>query len=141
MKPLSARLWGMVWAMCLLWTLAIPSGGYAAPVLEAPGEVVRGAAFAAGAESAEPVTHFVFFWLGKRYLAEARQEDGLWRARLLLPVPLDGKAPSLELSLAALAAGAAGILRFGDRRSFCKDVYKATDKRRSHAERNAGTSR
>lgn len=85
---------------------AAPGGDM--PALTAPGQVARGDAFAARASIPHPTTSFSFFWRGKRYrvAAEEQASDGgtpVWSAQILLPVPLDEQARTLELGVCASA--------------------------------------
>ncbi len=80
--------------------------------LEAPEKAARGDAFLALAVSDQPVERFVFQWRGKAFTARAEaageagsQTSGAWWAMILLPVPLDETADSLELGVAAPTAG------------------------------------
>lgn len=95
-------------AACLALSVPVLAGVR----LEAPEKAARGDAFLALAVSDEPVERFVFLWRGKTFTARAEapgetggQKSALWRAVILLPVPLEEKAHSLELGVAAAVAG------------------------------------
>ena len=95
-------------AACLMLSVPVLAGVR----LEAPEKAARGDAFLALAVSDQPVERFVFQWRGKAFMARAglsgeaaSQNCGPWQAMILLPVPLDEKADSLELSVAAEATG------------------------------------
>lgn len=92
--------------------LALSVPALAGVRLEAPQRAARGDAFLALAVSEQPVEHFVFLWRGKAFTARADAPDeagsrkgSVWRAEILLPVPLDEKADSLELGVTAVEAG------------------------------------
>lgn len=103
-RILKAALFGC--ALVLLPVLA------RAITLEAPERAARGDAFLALAESSAPVEAFVFQWLGKTHRALAAPvgpaggatgRPSLWRAVILLPVPLDAGAAGESLSVRAEA--------------------------------------
>ncbi|MGE9985155.1 M23 family metallopeptidase [Desulfovibrio sp. SGI.169] len=108
MKSLFARIMCRL-ALCVICLmLGVPA--LAGVRLEAPARAARGDAFFALAVSDQPAECFVFLWRGKAFAARAEladeaggQNSALWRAAILLPVPLDEKAGSLELGVAAAA--------------------------------------
>lgn len=76
--------------------------------LEAPDKAARGDAFVARASADAPVNDFVFFWRGKSYKIRAAEQavngKTAWIAEILLPAPLDEKAPKLKLGLGVSTA-------------------------------------
>lgn len=95
----------IVLALCLLLFLYQFAEALELPTLLAPAEVAKGDAFAAIATSEKPMEAATFFWRGKRYtvsaheLRESKEGPVVWRAEILLPVPLDGKEAALGLGL------------------------------------------
>lgn len=70
----------------------------AAIQLAAPQNVGRGNAFVAEAQSDKPTDSFRFIWRGAAHMARATESaPGVWKAQMLLPVPLNEKASHLDL--------------------------------------------
>lgn len=98
-------------ACLLLFTAIAPAR--AEIILRAPDKAARGDAYLAQAASAAPVDDFIFYWRGRSYPVKAVKGSGAggeeWSAEILLPVPLDEKAPKLRLGASAGKSAPAAV--------------------------------
>lgn len=90
--------------VCIFWLTSVARS--LAIELTAPEKVARGDAFIARVSDNKPADKFTFYWRGKAYPVIAIEEpDKGWVGEIMLPVPLDEKASSLQLGVGSGGKG------------------------------------